>query len=56
MDSMGPWILTVASAPIMLVKQYVNVLQLIKACTWLAEGDRRDRKKALELEQQKKGI
>ncbi|QIW96556.1 hypothetical protein AMS68_002074 [Peltaster fructicola] len=56
MDSLGPWILTVASAPVMLVKQYVNVLQLIKASTWLAEGDRRDRKKALELERQRKAV
>jgi CDP-diacylglycerol--inositol 3-phosphatidyltransferase len=46
MDSLVPWILTVASAPIMAFKQWVNVVQLIKASKWLAEGDRRDRKKA----------
>ncbi|EGP89878.1 phosphatidylinositol synthase [Zymoseptoria tritici IPO323] len=46
MDSMVPWILTVASSPIMLFKQGVNVVQLVKASKWLAEGDRRDRKRA----------
>lgn len=51
MDSTGPWILTIASAPVMLVKQYINVLQLIKASMWLAEGDVRDRRLA---EEQKK--
>lgn len=45
MDSMVPWILTTASAPIMLVKQYVNILQLSKASIWLAEGDLRDRER-----------
>ena len=30
----------------MAFKQGVNVLQLVKASKWLAEGDRRDRKKA----------
>ncbi|CZT19904.1 related to CDP diacylglycerol-inositol 3-phosphatidyltransferase [Ramularia collo-cygni] len=52
MDSAVPWVLTLASAPIMLFKQYVNVIQLIKASKWLAEGDRRDRKK-LGLPRQK---
>ena len=46
MDSMVPWILTLASSPIMLFKQWVNVVQLVKASKWLAEGDRRDRKRA----------
>ncbi len=46
MDSTVPWILTLASSPIMLFKQCVNVIQLVKASRWLAEGDRRDRKKA----------
>jgi CDP-diacylglycerol--inositol 3-phosphatidyltransferase len=44
MDSTVPWILTIASAPVMLLKQYINVVQLVKASQWLAEGDRRDRK------------
>lgn len=59
MDSTIPWILTIASAPVMLFKQGVNVLQLVKAASWLAEGDRKDRKKlgldvAAKREQKKK--
>jgi CDP-diacylglycerol--inositol 3-phosphatidyltransferase len=46
MDSTVPWILTLASAPVMLFKQWVNVIQLVKSSRWLAEGDRKDRKKA----------
>ena len=46
MDSTVPWVLAIASAPVMAFKQGVNVVQLIKASKWLAEGDRRDRKKA----------
>ncbi|KAK5164486.1 phosphatidylinositol synthase 1 (CDP-alcohol phosphatidyltransferase1) [Saxophila tyrrhenica] len=46
MDSTVPWILTVACAPVMIFKQVVNVIQLINASQWLAEGDRRDRRKA----------
>lgn len=45
MDSTVPWILTIASAPVMLFKQGVNIIQLVKASKWLAEGDRMDRKK-----------
>ncbi|KAK5138530.1 hypothetical protein LTR08_000118 [Meristemomyces frigidus] len=52
MNSMVPWILTVASAPVMLVKQYINIVQLVRASQWLAEGDRRDRKK-MEVEGRK---
>lgn len=43
-----PWILTLGSAPIMVFKQCINVLQLVKASQWLAEGDRRQRK-AVEI-------
>ena len=46
MDSTVPWVLTIISAPVMGFKQWVNVIQLVKASRWLAEGDRRDRKKA----------
>ena len=46
MDSTVPWILTIASSPVMGFKQWVNVIQLVKASKWLAEGDRKDRKKA----------
>lgn len=46
MDSTVPWVLTIISAPVMGFKQWVNVIQLVKASKWLAEGDRKDRKKA----------
>lgn len=38
-DSFLPWIITGVSAPVMAFKQFVNVVQLIKASKWLAEGD-----------------
>lgn len=43
MDSFVPWVLTLGSAPVMLFKQWVNVVQLVAASKWLAEGDREDR-------------
>ncbi|WPH03443.1 Hypothetical protein R9X50_00632300 [Acrodontium crateriforme] len=46
MDSLVPWVLTVISSPVMVFKQYVNIVQMVKASHWLAEGDRRDRKLA----------
>ncbi|KAF2033955.1 hypothetical protein EK21DRAFT_108372 [Setomelanomma holmii] len=46
MDSTVPWILTLTSAPIMIVKQYINVVQMVKASQWLAEGDREARRQA----------
>jgi CDP-diacylglycerol--inositol 3-phosphatidyltransferase len=46
MDSTVPWVLCVISLPVMAFKQYVNVVQLVEASRWLAEGDRKDRKKA----------
>lgn len=54
MDSTVPWILTLASAPVMLIKQWINVLQLVKASQWLAVGDRRERYKELEMMKMKK--
>ncbi|TKA69350.1 hypothetical protein B0A55_08166 [Friedmanniomyces simplex] len=54
MDSTVPWILTLGSAPVMAIKQWINVLQLVKASQWLAEGDRMDRMKALK-EARRKG-
>ncbi|KAI2624671.1 CDP-alcohol phosphatidyltransferase-domain-containing protein [Hypomontagnella submonticulosa] len=39
MDSTFPWILAGISAPVMALKQFLNVLQLVKASRWLAEGD-----------------
>ena len=46
MDSTVPWILAGLSAPVMAGKQFINVIQLIKASKWLAEGDRAAREKA----------
>ena len=39
MDSTFPWAVAIISSPIMLFKQWLNVVQLIKASKWLAEGD-----------------
>jgi CDP-diacylglycerol--inositol 3-phosphatidyltransferase len=39
LDSTIPWIITAVSAPVMAAKQFINVVQLIKASNWLAEGD-----------------
>ncbi|KAI5368059.1 Putative CDP-alcohol phosphatidyltransferase [Septoria linicola] len=55
MDSNIPWVIFVASAPVMLFKQWVNIVQLVQASRWLAEGDRKDRKK-LGLPRGKKGV
>ena len=49
MDSFWPWVLTGVSFPIMAGKQFINVVQLVKASRWLAEGDvqvRRERRLA----------
>ena len=39
MDSTFPWAIAILSSPVMLFKQWLNVVQLIKASKWLAEGD-----------------
>ncbi|KAK2780126.1 cdp-diacylglycerol-inositol 3-phosphatidyltransferase pis [Colletotrichum kahawae] len=39
MDSFWPWVLTGVSFPIMAMKQFLNVVQIVKASKWLAEGD-----------------
>ncbi|KAG9240659.1 CDP-alcohol phosphatidyltransferase-domain-containing protein [Calycina marina] len=39
MDSSVPWAIAGISVPVMLLKQGINVVQLIKACRWLGEGD-----------------
>ena len=39
MDSFWPWVIAGVSSPVMAGKQFLNVLQLIKASKWLAEGD-----------------
>lgn len=46
MDSTVPWILAAISAPVMLGKQAMNVIQLVNASKWLGEGDLAARKKA----------
>lgn len=46
MDSEVPWILAGISFPIMAIKQFLNIVQLVKASKWLAEGDRKARKAA----------
>ncbi|KAI0181794.1 CDP-alcohol phosphatidyltransferase [Hypoxylon sp. FL1284] len=55
MDSTFPWILAGISAPIMALKQFLNVLQLVKASRWLAEGDVRSRRAAGLPKKKKKG-
>lgn len=45
MDSTVPWILAACSFPVMAFKQFVNVVQLVKASKWLGEGDVAARKK-----------
>jgi len=39
MDSTVPWIIAAISAPWMVGKQIINIVQLVKASRWLAEGD-----------------
>lgn len=39
MDSFVPWVIAGISFPIMGMKQFINVVQLVKASRWLAEGD-----------------
>ena len=44
MDSTLPWILAAISSPVMAAKQVLNVVQLVKASKWLAEGDYKTRR------------
>ena len=46
MDSFWPWVIAGASMPIMAAKQFINVIQLVKASKWLAEGDIQARRAA----------
>jgi CDP-diacylglycerol--inositol 3-phosphatidyltransferase len=55
MDSSFPWALAGISAPFMLIKQYINVIQLIEASKWLAEGDVEERRR-LGLPKRKKAL
>ena len=45
LDSTVPWVLVSASFPVMFGKQVINVIQLVKASRWLAEGDVAERQK-----------
>lgn len=44
MDSQFPWILFGVSLLPMLIKQWINVVQMYNASMWLAEGDIAERK------------
>jgi CDP-diacylglycerol--inositol 3-phosphatidyltransferase len=46
MDSTVPWIIAGISFPVMAGKQIINVVQLVKASRWLAEGDMEMRRAA----------
>jgi CDP-diacylglycerol--inositol 3-phosphatidyltransferase len=46
MDSTVPWVLAVVSAPVMILKQYLNILQMINASRTLASNDVAARRKA----------
>jgi len=46
MDSTVPWAIAGICLPVMALKQYINVVQLVSACQWLAEGDRKARRAA----------
>ncbi|MCJ1421749.1 CDP-diacylglycerol-inositol 3-phosphatidyltransferase, partial [Xylographa parallela] len=39
MDSFWPWVIAGISFPVMAGKQFINIVQLVKASKWLAEGD-----------------
>ncbi|KAF6843968.1 cdp-diacylglycerol-inositol 3-phosphatidyltransferase pis [Colletotrichum musicola] len=39
MDSFWPWVIAGVSFPVMAMKQFINVVQIVKASKWLAEGD-----------------
>ena len=46
MDSFWPWVIAGVSFPVMFGKQLINVVQLVKASRWLAEGDLAMRREA----------
>jgi CDP-diacylglycerol--inositol 3-phosphatidyltransferase len=45
LDSTIPWVMAISSFPIMFLKQIINIIQLVKASKWLAEGDIVERRK-----------
>jgi CDP-diacylglycerol--inositol 3-phosphatidyltransferase len=46
MDSTIPWVLAVISAPVMILKQYLNLAQMINASRTLAANDVAARRRA----------
>jgi CDP-diacylglycerol--inositol 3-phosphatidyltransferase len=44
LESTWPWIITGISLPVMAFKQFVNVVQMVNAARWMAEGDLRARR------------
>lgn len=38
-DSFWPWVITGISAPVMALKQFLNIVQMVNASKWLVEGD-----------------
>ncbi|KAI1124188.1 CDP-diacylglycerol-inositol 3-phosphatidyltransferase-like protein PIS [Nemania abortiva] len=53
MDSTWPWILAGVSAPVMIIKNVLNIVQLVKASKWLAEGDVEQRRLAAKAKAKK---
>ncbi|KAH8670300.1 CDP-diacylglycerol-inositol 3-phosphatidyltransferase-like protein PIS [Tricladium varicosporioides] len=53
MDSFWPWVIFGVCFPVMAGKQIINVVQLVKASRWLAEGDI-EMRRAAGLPRQKK--
>lgn len=46
MDSFWPWVIAGISSPVMVTKQWINIVQLVMASRWLAEGDIEARREA----------
>ena len=53
-DSTIPWILAGISFPVMVGKQIINVIQMVKASRWLGEGDLVARRQARLVASRKK--
>ena len=48
LESTWPWIITGIAFPVMAFKQFVNVVQMVNASKWLAEGDLKTRRANLK--------
>ncbi|KAH8892054.1 CDP-diacylglycerol-inositol 3-phosphatidyltransferase PIS [Thozetella sp. PMI_491] len=53
MDSFWPWVIAGVSFPVMAAKQFINIVQLVKASRWLAEGDLAARRESALLKKNK---